>query len=125
MPHVVPQRPPPQTRVVNAPHPSGAGRGGGYSQDMRELVMSLNQAGESHNPIFGQMHILRLYPSKKTESCWQSLQNSLGVSVELSTAARKIEKSFIGKRCKQSGMYSKTEKCNLLFSTLPTIQYYH
>lgn len=232
MPHVVPQRPPPQTRVANAPHPSGPGRGGGYSQDMRELVMSLNQAGESHNPIFGQMRILRLYPSKKTESRWQSLQNSLGhirpcrrtgnkrasvfhdhnllllalyriaypkataaevngflyranygnldfrfysasqvteaetrigltrkrgsttayqallpinkqkrwmfwnlpypygiadirrddmidldeCGVELSTAARKIGKSFIGKRCKQSGLYSKTEKYNLLLA---------
>ena len=34
--------------------------------------------------------------------------------IKLSTADRKIRKAFIGKRVKQSGLYSKTDKYNLL-----------
>ena len=67
MPHVIPQRPLLQTRVEVAPHPSGAGRGRGYSQDMRELVMSVRNAGESNHPIFQQLRQLGVYPSMPTE----------------------------------------------------------
>ena len=35
---------------------------------------------------------------------------------ELSTADRKIGKVYLGVRCKQSGLYSKTEKLNLLLA---------
>ena len=36
--------------------------------------------------------------------------------IELSTADRKIGKAYVGKRVKQSGLYSKTDKYNLLLA---------
>ena len=78
MPHVIPQRPLLQTRVEVAPHPSGAGRGSGYSQDMRELVMSVRNSGESNHPIFQQLRQLGVYPSMPTELRYQRLQNTHG-----------------------------------------------
>eukprot|EP00985_Skeletonema_marinoi_P019807 scaffold11485_cov152-Skeletonema_marinoi.AAC.15 len=41
----------PETRKRGAaPHPSAGGRGDGYSQDMRDLVIAVNNAGVSNLP---------------------------------------------------------------------------
>jgi hypothetical protein len=53
-----PQRPALQTRVDEAPHPSAGGRGSGYSQDMRALVMAIRNAGLSDDPVFEAMRQL-------------------------------------------------------------------
>ena len=74
----MPQRPPPKTRVARAPHPSGPGRGRGYSQDTRELLMALRKTGESKNPIFEQLRVLKVYPSKQSEYRWQNLLDTHG-----------------------------------------------
>jgi hypothetical protein len=72
------QRPALQTRVNEAPHPSDGGRGDGYSQDMRALVMAIRDAGRSNDPVFEAMRQLHLYPSVDTERRWEGLENDLG-----------------------------------------------
>jgi hypothetical protein len=72
------QRPALQTRVNEAPHPSDGGRGDGYSQDMRALVMAIRDAGRSNDPLFEAMRQLHLYPSVDTERRWEGLENDLG-----------------------------------------------
>ena len=49
--HIIPQRPPLQQRVPPAPHPSGPGRRNGYSEAMRELVMTVRAIGSSNHPL--------------------------------------------------------------------------
>lgn len=79
MPHDIPQRPPLQTRLGEAPHPSGPGRGDGYSQDMRGFVMELQSAGESSNPIFEQLRALASkFPSKRSGFRWKAQEKTLG-----------------------------------------------
>jgi len=72
------QRPALQTRVNEAPHPSDGGRGDGYSQDMRALVMAIRDASRSNDPVFEAMRQLHLYPSVDTERRWEGLENDLG-----------------------------------------------
>lgn len=78
MPFVPTTRPALQTRVNEAPHPSGAGRGSGYSQDMREFAMAVRQAGESDNPMLTALRASHQYPSKRTEKRWQNLLVTYG-----------------------------------------------
>ena len=74
----VPQRPDLQTRTAEAPHPSGAGRGSGYSQDVRAMVMAIRHGGDSNNPIFQALRAQRLYPSIDSEKRWEELENIHG-----------------------------------------------
>ena len=78
MPHDIEHRPPLQTRKRAAPHPSAGGRGDGYSQDMRDLVIAVNNAGVSNHPIFDQLRALRVFPSTNTERRHVALQNTEG-----------------------------------------------
>lgn len=71
-------RPPLQTRVDEAPHPSARGRGSGYAQEMRGLVMRISQMGQSHSPMIMQLRAQHLYPSLQTERRWLDLINNLG-----------------------------------------------
>ena len=76
--HIVPQRPPLQQRVPPAPHPSGPGRRNGYSEAMRELVMTVRAIGSSNDPLITHLRALRVFPSKRTERRWVNLVNQLG-----------------------------------------------
>ena len=78
MPHTIEQRPPLQTRTAAVPHPSGPGRGNGYTQLFCQMVMAIRQMGESHNPIFNLLRIAHVYPSLQTEWRWFHLYNQLG-----------------------------------------------
>ena len=72
------QRPPLQTRVAAALHPSNRGRGNGYTQEMRDLAMHVRQTGQSRNPLIMQLRELHLYPSIMTERQWQNILTRLG-----------------------------------------------
>jgi hypothetical protein len=78
MPFELEHRPPLQTRKRAAPHPSAGGRGDGYSQDMRDLIMAVNNVGVSNHPIFAQLRAMHVFPSKSTERRHVNLQNTLG-----------------------------------------------
>ncbi len=78
MPHDIEHRPPLQTRKRAAPHPSAGGRGDGYSQEMRDLVVAVNAAGMSNHPIFDQLRALHLFPSTSTERRHVALRNNEG-----------------------------------------------
>ena len=78
MPHDMPQRPPPQTRVAPVPHPSGPGRGAGYSQDMREMARAVEAAGDSNTPVFDQLRELRQYPAVRTSRRYVALEEKHG-----------------------------------------------
>ena len=77
MPHEIPQRPPLQTRSDKAPHPSGPGRGDGYSQDMREMATILQQAKKSIGSNFENLCALQLFLSVWTVRIWKSQKNTL------------------------------------------------
>ena len=78
MVHETEHRPPLQTRRRAAPHPSAGGRGDGYSQDMRELAVAVNNAGLTNHPAFVQLRALRLFPSISTVRRHVTQQNNLG-----------------------------------------------
>lgn len=80
MPHTHNHRPPLQTRVEAAPHPSSGGRGDGYSQDMRDLLAAVSQMGVSNHPIFDQLRALHVFPSTATERRHIELLNNHGHS---------------------------------------------
>ena len=77
MPHEITQRLLQQTRVDILPHPSGRS-GHAYSQDLRSLVMSIREAGLSHDPVIAQLRQQQLYPSICTEERWAHLHNQFG-----------------------------------------------
>jgi hypothetical protein len=78
MPFELEHRPPLQTRKRAAPHPSAGGRGDGHSQDMRDLIMAVNNVGVSNHPIFAQLRAMHVFLSKSTERRHVNLQNTLG-----------------------------------------------
>ncbi len=80
MTHDLEHRPPLQTRKRAAPHPSAGGRGDGYSQEMRNLVVAVNAAGimSNHHSIFDQLRALHLFPSASTERRHVVLHNNEG-----------------------------------------------
>ena len=74
-------RPGLQTRREEEQHPS-QGAGNPYSQDMRSLVMFIQEQGdENNNEIADFIHALRtehVYPSEITERRWNNLNMDLG-----------------------------------------------
>ena len=78
MSFTIPQRADLQTRTAEAPHPSAGGRGDGYSQDIRTMVMAIRHTGDSNNPIFDALRAQRLYPSIDSEKRWAELENVHG-----------------------------------------------
>jgi len=80
MPFQIPQRPPLQTNVETKPHPSGPGRGDGYSQDMRELALFMKQE-DMYNPMTAILRDFRMYPSEHTVTRWENKRSSIGHSI--------------------------------------------
>ena len=78
-PNTPPPRPALQTRVPEVPHPS-EGRGNAYSQDMRTLVLAIQQLGPLPDEVEEFIATLRLnnvYPSVTTELGWNEVQQAL------------------------------------------------
>jgi hypothetical protein len=71
-------RPTLQTRRSNAPHPSAGGCGTGYDQPMRELMLAIQNAGLSNNPIIQNLRQQYLLPSLSSEYRYLALDNTHG-----------------------------------------------
>ena len=78
MSFTIPQRADLQTRTAEAPHPSAGGRGDGYSQDVRAMVMAICHTGDSINPIFQALRAQHIYPSIDSEKRWEELETIHG-----------------------------------------------
>lgn len=75
--NIPPPRPPLQTRRDNVRHPSNS-YGEPYSQDLRQLVLSIRQAGHGDHPIINQLRLQHDYPCQDTENRWDELHRRLG-----------------------------------------------
>ena len=71
-------RPPLQTRRNNAPHPSAGGRGTGYDQTMRELVLAIHNSGNSNDLFVQNLRQQRLIPSLRSEYRYSTLNATRG-----------------------------------------------
>jgi hypothetical protein len=71
-------RPPLQTRRNNAPHPSAGGRGTGYDQTMRELVLAIHNSGNSNDLFVQNLKQQRLIPSLRSEYRYLTLNATRG-----------------------------------------------
>ena len=69
--------PPLQQRQVVTPHPS-EGRGEAYSQDMRELVMSVILNGDLNDPVIQRLRQQQRFPSRFSIFRWNRLLQRLG-----------------------------------------------
>ena len=71
-------RPPLQTRRGDAPHPSAGGRGTGYDQAMRELVLEIRNAGLSNSPLYQNLRQQYVFPSLRSEYRYSALNATRG-----------------------------------------------
>ena len=71
-------RPPLQTRRGDALHPSAGGRGTGYDQAMRELVLEIRNAGLSNSPLYQNLRQQYVFPSLRTEYRYSALNATRG-----------------------------------------------
>jgi hypothetical protein len=71
-------RPPLQSRRSNAPHPSAGGRGTGYDQTMRELVLAIHNSGNSNDPFVQNLRQQHLIPSLRSEYRYSALNATHG-----------------------------------------------
>ena len=71
--------PPPvnQTRIADTPHPSTRS-GEAYSQDMREMAMTLMANGTINEPAIQQLRNQHQFPSVATVRRWIQLEERLG-----------------------------------------------
>ena len=91
MPFTIPQRPLLQTNVAVNPHPSGPGRGDGYSQDLRKLALFMKDE-DMENPMTAQLRKYRVYPGQRTVDRW----------------ARKVVSLGYARQCRRRGKYRVT-----------------